>query len=107
MRTQKQPRFREAPRPAPELGVWKDVTGYSRDEVRVPTAWTMRLQPDFAVTVTNGHIYHRGEWVMHCAPWFDTRPIPATSEEQAKRMALDLVAQKLDGLAAAMRKILT
>jgi hypothetical protein len=43
---------------------------------------------------------------MHCAPWFNTHELPAASEEQAKRMALDLVAQKLDGLGAAIRKLL-
>jgi len=107
MKAQKQPRFREMPRPPqPELYVWRDTTGYSRGEIRTPTTWTMTLQPGFNITVTCAHIYHRGAWVMHCEPWFNTSPLSATSEEQAKAMALDFVATMIDNLGAAIRKAL-
>ena len=101
-RAQKQPRFRAVARAEPLLGVWRDSTSYSRDKERIPTTWTITLQPGFNITVTCGHIYHPGEWVMHCDPWFNARPIPADTAESAKLMALDIVAQKIDGLGRAL-----
>src|ERR1700729_3183895 len=96
MRQTKQPKFREAPRPAaPPLLVWRDTTSYSRDRERIATTWTITLQPGFSVTVTKGHIYYPGQWVMHCEPWFNTRPIEAESEERANAIAIDLIAQKI------------
>ena len=87
------------------FGVWEDTTGYSRDAERIPSCWTMTLMPGFKITVLNSHIYHKGEWVMHCEPWFNTRQIPAATEEQAKAMALDQVAQKIDALGRALLKV--
>ncbi len=87
---------------------WKDTTGYSRgDTERVPTTWSLDAR-DIMITVTCGHIYCKGSWVMHCRPWFDTYPLKiadtATAEE-AQREALSLVKRRIAALANTINAI--
>lgn len=79
---------------------WKDVTGYSQgDKERRPTAWRAVIASGFSISVVSSHIYHKGKWVVHCAPWFDTTPIPGSIEEwnkdAAQQEALRMVREKL------------
>ena len=65
---------------------WKDVTCYSRgDKDREPTTWKADYGDRFSVSITCAHIYHPGQWVMHChALGIDTKPMPSKSLEDAK-----------------------
>lgn len=83
------------------MAEWKDTTSYSRDRERIPTCWTLDLG-ELRISITNNHIYHRGEWVFHCQPWFDTKPLSVTSKEEAQSKALAMVKQKVEKLSAAM-----
>lgn len=47
---------------------WKDTTSYSRGETdRQPTVWSATAGR-FRIVITKGHIYYKGEWVMHLHP---------------------------------------
>jgi hypothetical protein len=75
---------------------WKDTTSYSRgDKERVPTTFTIggsRL----SITVTCSHIYYKPGWVAHChVAGIDTRPLKATSLDEAQREAYELVSSNL------------
>ena len=75
---------------------WKDVTNYSPDDKeRKPRAFAINFG-DLRVSVTSGHIYYRGKWVMHCAPFYDTRPLAGTTEAEAKCQAVALVQVKIE-----------
>ncbi len=87
---------------------WKDTTGYSRgDTERVPTTWSLDTG-DIRITVTCGHLYYKGSWVMHCDPWFNTYPLKiadtATAIE-AQRKALSLVRQRITTLVEALNNL--
>ena len=86
--------------------MWKDTTSYSRDQPRIPSCWTANVG-DFRITVTKGHIYHPGKWVMHCEPWFNAREIgdDALPEDQAKHLALDAVRGKVHAASDAFAKL--
>lgn len=87
---------------------WKDDTSYSReDKERVPKTWTLDLG-EVRITVTCGHIYHRGEWVMHCRPWFDTHALNMlenVNAEEAQAKALAKVRTKVDAIHAAIHAV--
>lgn len=76
---------------------WKDGTFYSRDEPhpRVPRTWVLRITQNMRLAIVSDHVNHKGQWVMHCRPWFDCHvlDIPACegSETVAKRVALNLL----------------
>lgn len=76
---------------------WKDSTSYSRDDkARKPTSWTTEIG-GLRITVTSGHIYYPGKWVMHChEAGMDTVPVNAVSAETAQRMAVELVREKVE-----------
>lgn len=76
---------------------WKDSTSYSRDDkVRKPTSWTTEIG-GLLITVSSGHIYYPGKWVMHCfEAGMDTVPVNAVSAETAQRMAVELVREKVE-----------
>ena len=80
--------------------IWKDSTSYSQGQKeRIPTSWTAKTE-SLSITITKGHIYHKGEWVMHCFDvCMDTVPmkIPAdTHPEMAQVEAIKMVHQRLD-----------
>ncbi len=90
--------------------VWEDITSYSRDDrERIPSTWELRLTREVRIVVTRGHIYDRENWVMHCAPWFDTHSLklPSTvdNRDEAMARATALVRDKFAALAAALREV--
>ena len=89
---------------------WKDVTSFSRgDKERIPSVWTLQLTRHVKISVVRLHIYDRENWVMHCAPWFDTYSLklPSTVEnrDEAMSRATALVREKIEELASAMRLV--
>jgi len=89
---------------------WKDQTSYSRGEKeRVPSVWVMQLTREVRISVVRSHIYNPENWVMHCAPWFDTHSLnlPSTVEnrDEAMSRAIALVREKITEAAAAMREV--
>lgn len=76
---------------------WKDTTSYSRDEKRVPRAWTLALD-GLNITVVKGHIYHPHTWIVHCYELgIDTVPLlGAKTAEDAQRMAVAMVREKVN-----------
>jgi hypothetical protein len=51
------------------------------------------------ITVTCGHINYRGTWIMHCYPlWIDTKPLNATTKEEAQQEALSIVKAKAQAI---------
>jgi hypothetical protein len=89
---------------------WKDVTSFSRDDKdRIPSVWTLQLTRHVRISVVRSHVYDKENWVMHCAPWFDTYSLklPSTVEnrDEAMSRATALVRAKVEELAAAMRAV--
>lgn len=86
------------------MSEWKDITSYSRgDREREPTSYRLALGR-LHVTVTSGHIYYKGRWVMHCAPFYDTYPLEGVDTlEDAKTRALALVSVEIDKIVAALK----
>lgn len=83
---------------------WRDCTGYSQgDRERVQTGWQADIGP-LRVTVTCGHIYYKGKWIMHCDPFFRERPLgdDITNAVDAQNRALALVRAKLTEAQAAI-----
>ena len=85
---------------------WKDSTTYSRGQKeRIPTSWTTKTE-SLSITVTKGHLYYKGEWVMHCfAVGMDTvqMKIPADSTpEQAQNRAIEMVKRRLNILSSSL-----
>jgi hypothetical protein len=86
--------------------MWQDSTSYSRDQKeRIPSCWTAKAG-SLKITVLNGHIYHPGEWVMHCFELgIDTKEMGLPKEstpEQAQEKAVAIVRQKLNGMLIAL-----
>lgn len=74
---------------------WKDTSSYSRGGENVPHCWTAKAGR-LRITVTNGHIYYPGKWVMHCAPFFDTHKLDVDTKEEAQAKAVELVRAEID-----------
>jgi len=75
--------------------MWKDTTSYSRDDKeRNPTTFTTTTNT-VKITVTCGHINHRGVWVMHAHPFgINTKELKAKTLEDAKAEAIGIVKAK-------------
>jgi hypothetical protein len=84
---------------------WEDATSYSRDGDRTPTAWRLSLA-GLHIAVASNHRWSPGNWVMHCAPWFDTHdlgmPVNQFSKEQAQEKALKLVRARVQKIVDAL-----
>lgn len=79
---------------------WEDTTGYSRDKERVPTTWTAKVA-GLKITVTCGHIYYRGQWVLRCDPWFELTPLKlneGSNAADAQAAAVRLIGERIDTL---------
>ena len=82
--------------------IWKDTTSYSRnDKTRQPTTYAARAG-DLHITVTCGHIYYRGVWIMHCEPFYREHILGVDTLEQAQAKAIELIRVKIDKVARAM-----
>lgn len=79
---------------------WKDSTSYSRDaKEKIPTAFSTQIA-DCQISITCGHIYHRGEWVFHCFNLgFNTKELPkGLTAEEAAIKAVGICKQKVQKL---------
>jgi len=85
---------------------WKDVTSYDRrDTVRDPKTFTVQVG-DLRICVTCDHIYHKPNWVMHCAALnIDTKRLKATNLEEAKVEAIDIVKFRLATLSSNIKEV--
>lgn len=85
---------------------WRDTSSYSRDDKnKVPDCFT--TDPgDLSITVLSGHIYHKGEWIMHChALGFSEYVLGVKTFEEAAEKALLICKKKVDLWAAALKNI--
>ena len=85
---------------------WDDTTSYSRRDPmpRVPREWTWKSA---AITIdVHRHIhYPETVWLVSCnALAMAPRPLKATDADDAKHEALAMVLEKLDRMAADVRK---
>lgn len=73
---------------------WKDTTSYSRDDKeRIPTCFSKTPGPTIGmITVTSGHIYYPGKWVMHCSKLgILAKLLNAQTKKDAQNEALAIV----------------
>ena len=69
--------------------IWKDVSSYSKDGPRIPTAWQISLPEGFRICVVQNHRDYPGKWVLHCEPFFNTHLLKeVSSAEEAQHLAL-------------------
>jgi len=68
------------------------------DTEKKPSSWTFRTEM-FSITVTTGHIYYKGKWVMHCFTLgMDTVPMVidnTASPEEAQALAVKMVHERM------------
>lgn len=65
---------------------WKDTTSYSRDgKNQEATTWSIQNGP-LRITITKGHIYHPGKWVLHC-PMLSMSEVEVIDDRAEKEMA--------------------
>lgn len=88
---------------------WRDTTTYSRDDKeRNPTMYSIKYG-HLDICITCGHIYHRGEWVLHCfSIGIDTQPITTFIDkcrltaydpvEVVKQRAIEIVEARIDDI---------
>ena len=73
---------------------WTDTTSYSQGQrgKKTPTCWSWQSER-LRITVTCGHIYVPGQWVMHCYPLgIDTlKLIDVVTKEHAQQKAIHIV----------------
>jgi hypothetical protein len=83
--------------------MWKDTTSYSQSEKeRLPGTFTIKDE-NLTITITNGHIYHKGEWIMHCHKLGITEHVLGVKTElSAKVEALKVVGAKILKLRASL-----
>lgn len=86
------------------MNKWKDVTTYSRsDKERKPSAWALKIGK-LRITVVRNHIYFRGQWVMHCSPFYNTHPLNVETKEQAQEKAMSLVIDEINKINVAIEQ---
>jgi hypothetical protein len=80
---------------------WKDETSYSRgDKERVPTTFAAICGP-LKLVVTSGHVHYPGRWVARCH-LFDTKPLKATSREEAQAEVVQLAREWVNAASAGL-----
>ena len=72
--------------------MWKDVTRFALgDKKRSPSTFHAK-SGRIDITITNGHIDHKGEWIMHCKPLLiNEKVLGVSSLEDAKEAAISVV----------------
>jgi hypothetical protein len=77
--------------------IWKDCTSYSRnDKERKPTIFELKLPSGLRISIVNGHIYYKGQWIMHCFDiGIDTHPLNVKTQEEAQEKAIKTVRTKI------------
>jgi hypothetical protein len=89
------------------MSEWKDATSYQRgDRERKPTTFEICDGP-LRLVVLSGHIHYPGKWVFHCFDLgFDTHLLAeAKTVDEAKRLAIHLVSERLQDMIAALTRI--
>jgi len=85
------------------MATWKDVTSYTKSGSRVPLSWQLQVTDYLSIVLTNWHRDYKGQWVMHCAPWYDTYLLSdATSASEAQKIALCKVKAEVHELLQAL-----
>lgn len=74
---------------------WQDVTSYSQSGKEcIPSAWSLE-NDSVKITVTNGHIHYKDEWVMHCDALrlnaYSLNIASTEPKEKAQALAIDVV----------------
>lgn len=83
----------------------KDITSYQRGEERIPRWWALEL-PGLTIKVGTGHRFCPDRWVMHCAPWYDTKDLGIDSTapaEDAQSVALAMITAKIAAITEALQ----
>ncbi|MBA7694085.1 hypothetical protein ES703_102687 [subsurface metagenome] len=81
---------------------WTDTTSYSRDErgKKAPTCWSWQGER-LHITVTCGHIYAPGQWVMHAWPLgIDIFKLNVKTKELAQEKAIRITRKCLTEMVA-------
>lgn len=60
---------------------------------------------DFKITVLDTHVNYPGQWIMHCQPFYYNRKLNVLTEDGAKELAVNLVANKLRELLSGLHEI--
>lgn len=68
----------------------------------MPTTFTATCGP-LMLAVTSGHVYYLGRWVGHCRPLFDSKPLKATSREEAQAEVVQLAREWMNAAAAGLK----
>ncbi len=87
---------------------WKDISRFSReDTAREPDCFQLDAG-GLKITIVRNHIAYRGTdtIAISCTPWFDVRPLSATTFDAAKLEAVCLVLNKIDTFRAALLEII-
>lgn len=87
---------------------WKDVTRYSQScKEKKPSSWEIDID-GMKVYITLTHIYHPGQWVMHCRD-LELREIELNvgTEEEAKEKAIKIVYEKIKSTISELNKALS
>lgn len=86
---------------------WVDSTTYGRDRPKVQTCWALKCE-NFSITITNGHLYNPGNFVMHCyALGFNTVDIKIAGDkvEDAKIKAIRICKKKAQEILNELKSI--
>lgn len=77
--------------------VWKDCTNYSHNVKELkPTTFELKTPSNLRIIITNGHLYYKGQWIMHCFDvGIDTHPLHAKTREEAQEKAIATVRAKV------------
>lgn len=79
---------------------WQDASSCSRgDKERIPTIWHLS-ECRICISVHRHIHYPKDMWLLTCEPFFDKYELPNKDIEDAKKLALDLVAVKLRNAAS-------
>lgn len=84
---------------------WEDVTTYTKsDKDRVPKSWEIRIN-DLRIVVTR-HFYHDPtDWVLICEPFCERKVISRGSIDEAKRLAIQFISQKLENTLNKLKEV--
>ena len=78
--------------------VFTDSTSYSQgDKNHIPTMFSAKIGNN-TITITNGHIYHKGQWLFHCYELgFNTVVLAkAKTKEEAATGAINTCKAKIE-----------
>lgn len=78
---------------------WIDSTSYSQSDLeKKPTCWSLKTK-SLRIIITCGHIYYKGEWIMHC---FDLgikeMSLFVKTKEEAKKKSINIVKNLLNNM---------